>query len=99
MFDDFDMRVYEFEKEVPLEEVQRKLESWSEVPGSFIGLGVRGARFIPEDVSCPPVYFASDGHTIEVVTKDLDQDEVENYLCRLAQRLGCKIFSEHLEFY
>ena len=48
----------------PLEEVRERL-SGGAIPGEFSPLGPRGARFSPLDQSCPAVYFAADGRTVE----------------------------------
>jgi hypothetical protein len=98
MYDDFNFKVCELEKDMTNEEIRSKLVDWSETPGVFTPLGDRGARFTPDDWSFPTVYFAEDGRTVEVVTKDCDMSDVDDYLCRLAQRLGCKIVTEYLEY-
>ncbi len=97
MNDTFDFRVLELAHPLPLEEVGRLLAA-SGIPGQFAPLGPRGARFIPEDMTRPAVYFGPDGRTLEVVTKDLDLVEVEDFLCLLARALDCPIHSQHLEF-
>ena len=99
MYDDFEFKVCELEKEMTGDEIKGKLSGWEEAPGTFTPLGDRGCRYSPDDLTSPTVYFAEDGKTIEVVTKDCFLADVEDYLCRLAQRLGCKIFTEHLEYY
>jgi hypothetical protein len=98
MYDDFSYKICEFEKKMVLDEIKAKLESWSETPGTFTALGDRGARFSPDSWSLPTVYFAIDGKTLEVVTKDCDMADVDDYLCNLAQLLDCKILTEHLEY-
>lgn len=99
MYDDFNYKVCELEKEMTVEEVKAKLNNWSDAQGTFTPLGDRGCRYTPDDWMFPTVYFAADGKTIEVVTKDCDMQDVDDYLCRLAQRLGCKIVTEYLEYY
>jgi hypothetical protein len=98
MYDDFNFKVCELEKDMTVDEIKKKIDGWEETQGTFTPLGDRGARFTPDDWTFPTVYFAGDGRTIEVVTKDCDMNDVDNYLCRLAQRLGCKIVTEHLEY-
>jgi hypothetical protein len=98
MYDDFNYKICEFEKKQLLETIKSKLESWSEVPGTYTPLGDRGARYTPDSWGLPTVYFADDGITLEVVTKDCDLADVDDYLCNLAQLLGCKILTEHLEY-
>ena len=99
MFDDFNYKVLEFEKALTLDEIEEKLKTLKDVPGTFNRLGARGARFVPDNWEMPTMYFGSNGKTLEVVTKDLDISQVENYLCDLAQAMGCKIFSENLEYF
>ncbi|UCG39057.1 MAG: hypothetical protein JSV00_02125, partial [bacterium] len=98
-YDDFNYKVCELERDMSLDEIKAKLDTWEEHAGTFTPLGDRGARFSPDDWAFPTVYFASDGRTIEVVTKDCDLYDVDNYLCKLAQLLGCKIVTEHLEYF
>jgi len=98
MYDDFNYKICEFEKKLPLEEIKSRLESWSKVPGTYTALGDRGGRYTPDAWGLPTVYFAPDGVTLEVVTKDCDLADVDDYLCNLAQLLECKIFTEHLEY-
>lgn len=98
MLDDFNYKVLEFEEALTLEHIEEKIKAMKNVPGTFIQLGARGARFIPEDREMPTLYFGSNGKTLEVVTKDMDISQVDNYLCDLAQAMGCRIFSEHLEY-
>lgn len=98
MYDDFNYKICEFEKKQTMDEIKAKLESWAEMPGTFTPLGDRGARYTPDNWSFPTIYFASDGITLEVVTKDCDLADVEDYLCGLAQLLGCKILTEYLEY-
>jgi hypothetical protein len=98
MYDDFTYKICEFEKEQILDEIKTKLEAWSEKPGTYTLMGDRGARFSPDSWSFPTVYFATDGKTLEVVTKDCDLADVEDYLCSLARVLGCKILTEYIEY-
>jgi hypothetical protein len=98
MYDDFSYKICEFEREMVLDEIKAKLESWSDMPGTYTHLGDRGARYSPDNWGFPTVYFATDKKTLEVVTKDCDLADVEDYLCSLAQLLECKIFTEHLEY-
>jgi len=98
MYDDFSFKICEFEKIMVLDEIRAKLESWDEMPGNFTPLGDRGARYTPDNWGFPTVYFANDGRTLEVVTKDCDMADVDDYLCSLAQHLECKILTEHLEY-
>lgn len=98
MYDDFNYKVCELEDIKTLDEIRSKLESWEEMPGTYTTLGDRGARFSPDDWAYPTVYFATDGKTLEVVTKDCDLADVDDYLCSLSQRLGSKILTEHLEY-
>ena len=98
MYDDFSYKICEFEKKMVLDDIKVKLESWNETPGTYTPLGDRGARFSPDNWSYPTVYFATDGKTLEVVTKDCDMADVDDYLCSLAQLLECKILTEHLEY-
>ena len=98
MYDDFNYKVCELEKDMSVDEIKSRLGEWSEMPGTFTPLGDRGARFTPDDWTFPTVYFAGDSKTVEVVTKDCDMNDVDDYLCRLARRLGCKILTEYLEY-
>ena len=98
MHDDFNYKVCEFERELNLDEIRSKLESSKQMPGTFTSLGERGARFTPDSWEFPTLYFADDGITLEVVTKDCDLGDVDDYLCSLAQLLDCKILTEHLEY-
>lgn len=98
MHDDFNFKVCEFEKQLALDEIKAKLESWSEMPGNYTPLGARGARYTPDSWGFPTVYFVNDGITLEVVTKDCDLADVDDYLCSLAQLLGCKILTKYLEY-
>ena len=99
MYDDFNYKVCELEKAMTIEEIRSRLDAWSETPGTFTPLGDRGCRYTPDDWAFPTVYFSGDGRTVEVVTKDCDMQDVDDYLCMLAQRLGCKIVTEYLEYY
>ena len=99
MLDDFNYKILEFERELTLEEIQEKIKTIKNAPGNYIPLGERGGRWVPESWELPTLYFMSDGKTLEVVMKDLDLGEVEEFLCNLAQVLGCKILGEHLEYY
>ncbi len=99
MLDDFNFKVLTFEKQLSLDEIEEKLKKMEDNPGAFNRLGDRGARFVPDSWEMPTMYFALDGLTLEVVTKDLDIGDVEEYLCDLAQVLGCKILGEHLEYW
>ncbi len=99
MLDDFSFKALAFEKQLSLDEIEEKLKKMEDNPGTFNRLGERGARFVPDSWDRPTMYFALDGVTLEVVTKDLDIGDVEEYLCDLAQVLGCKIFGEHLEYW
>jgi hypothetical protein len=98
MNDDFNFKTCEFERKLDLDEIKAKLESWSEMPGNYTALGDRGGRYTPESWGFPTVYFPIDGMTVEVVTKDCDLADVDDYLCNLAQLLECKIFTEYLEY-
>ncbi len=99
MLDDFNFKVLTFEKQLSLDDIEEKLKSMKDNPGNFNRLGDRGARFVPDSWDMPTLYFSLDGSTLEVVTKDLDIGDVEEYICDLAQVLGCKIFGEHLEYW
>ncbi|UCF31285.1 MAG: hypothetical protein JSV26_02375 [bacterium] len=99
MFDDFNFKVLEFERELSLEEIEGKMKTMADAPGSFTPLGDRGLRWTPDSWELPTIYFADDGKTLEVVTKDLDIGDVDDFLCQLAQVLECKILGEHLEYY
>ncbi|GBE15978.1 MAG TPA: hypothetical protein ENH32_03935 [Proteobacteria bacterium] len=98
MFDDFNFKVLEFEKELDLDYIRGKLEKMEDISGTYDSLGERGGRWVPDSWELPTLYFAGDGTTLEVVTKDMDIGDVENFLCKLAQTLECRIFSEHLEY-
>jgi len=98
MHDDFTYKICEFEKKMDLDEIKAKLESWSEIPGNYTPLGDRGARYTPESWGFPTVYFPTDGTTLEVVTKDCDIADVDDFLCNLAQLLECKILTEYIEY-
>ena len=98
MHDDFSFKICEFERKLALDEIQAKLESWSEMPGNYTPLGDRGGRYTPESWGAPTVYFPTGGKTLEVVTKDCDLADVDDFLCNLAQLLECKILTEHLEY-
>jgi hypothetical protein len=98
MNDDFNFKTCEFERKLDLDEIKAKLESWSEMPGNYTALGDRGGRYTPESWGFPTVYFPTDGMTVEVVTKDCDLADVDDFLCNLAQLLECKIFTEYLEY-
>ncbi len=99
MLDDFSFKALTFEKQLSLDEIEEKLKKMEDNPGTFNRLGERGARFVPDSWDRPTMYFALDGLTLEVVTKDLDIGDVEEYLCDLAQVMGCKIFGEYLEYW
>jgi hypothetical protein len=99
MLDDFNYKVLEFEKVLSLEEIKKKLETMTDTPGTYTPLGERGGRWTPDSWDLPTLYFADDGKTLEVVTKDLDIGDVDEFLCNLAQTLECKILSEHMEYY
>ena len=99
MLDDFNFKSLEFEKELTLDHIREKMSTLTDTPGTYTPLGERGARWSPDSWELPTIYFASDGRTLEVVTKDLDIGIVDNFLCDLAQLLGCKIFSENLEYF
>jgi len=98
MFDDFNFRILEFERKLTLDYIRETLDKMEDVPGNYDSLGERGGRWIPESWELPTLYFPADGTTLEVITKDMDIGDVENFLCKLAQTLECRIFSEHLEF-
>ena len=98
MYDDFSYKICEFERKLDLNEIKAKLESWSEMPGNYTALGDRGGRYTPESWGLPTVYFPTDGMTLEVVTKDCDLADVDDFLCDLAQLLECKILSEYIEY-
>ncbi|MFV1956874.1 MAG: hypothetical protein ACC669_03775 [bacterium] len=99
MLDDFNFKALTFEKQLSLDDIEEKLKKMEDNPGTFNRLGDRGARFVPDSWDMPTLYFSLDGLTLEVVTKDLDIGDVEEYICDLAQVLGCKIFGEHLEYW
>ena len=98
MYDDFNYKICEFEKQLDLADIQAKLESWSEIPGNYTALGDRGARYTPESWGFATVYFPTDGKSLEVVTKDCDLADVDDFLCSLAQLLKCKILTEYIEY-
>jgi hypothetical protein len=98
MLDDFNYKVLEFERKLTLEEIQEKIKTMKDLPGTYTPLGERGGRWTPDNWELPTLYFASDGKTLEVVTKDLDLGDVDEFLCDLAQILECKILGEHLEY-
>ena len=98
MYDDLSYKICEFERKMALDEIKAKLETWNEMPGTYTPLGDRGGRYSPDNWSFPTIYFSSDGLTLEVVTKDCDLADVDDHLCNLAQLLGCKILTEHLEY-
>ncbi|NOY86892.1 MAG: hypothetical protein GXP52_06290 [Deltaproteobacteria bacterium] len=98
MFDDFNFKILEFEKKLALDDIQEKLGKMEDAPGTYASLGERGGRWVPDSWELPTVYFPIDGTTLEVVTKDMDIGDVDKFLCKLAQTLGCKIFSEYLEY-
>jgi hypothetical protein len=99
MYDDFTFKTCELEKQLTLEQVKERLDSWEEFPGTFTPMGDRGARFSPDSWEIPTVYFPHEVNMIEVVTKDLDLHDVEDFLCKLARRLDSKIFTENLEYW
>ena len=99
MLDDFNYKVLEFDRELTLEEIQNKIKTFKNAPGTYTPLGERGGRWTPESWELPTLYFMSDGKTLEVVMKDMDIGIVDIFLCDLAQVLNCKILSEHLEYY
>ncbi|MDF1535735.1 MAG: hypothetical protein P1S46_04430 [bacterium] len=99
MLDDFNFKILEFERKLALEEIQEKMKTLEAYPGTYTPLGERGGRWTPESWELPTLYFSSDGKTLEVVVKDMDIGDVENFLCDLAQSLGCKILGEYLEYY
>jgi len=99
MLDDFNYKVLEFEREMDLGEIQNKISSMTNTPGNYVPLGERGGRWTPESWELPTLYFMSDGKTLEVVLKDQDLGDVDEFLCNLAQVLECKILGEHLEYY
>ena len=98
MLDDFKFKVLEFERKLTLEEIQEKMKTMKDLPGTYTSLGERGGRWTPDNWELPTLYFATDGKTLEVVTKDLDMGDVDEFLCDLAQILECKILGEHLEY-
>ena len=98
MLDDFNFKVVELERVFTLEEIQEKMKNLKDCPGTYTHLGERGARWTPESWELPTIYFGSDGKTLEVLTKDMDLGDVENFLCDLAQVLECKILGEYLEY-
>jgi hypothetical protein len=99
MLDDFNYKILEFEREMDLEDIQNRISAMKNTPGTYIALGERGGRWTPESWELPTLYFASDGKTLEVVLKDLDLGDVDEFLCNLAQVLECKILGEHLEYF
>jgi hypothetical protein len=99
MLDDFNFKVLEFEREMTLEEIQDKIKTLKDAPGTYMSLGERGGRWTPESWELPTLYFMSDGKTLEVVMKDMDIGIVDIFLCDLAQVLDCKILGEYLEYY
>jgi hypothetical protein len=92
-------KTVEFEKKLTLEEIEDKLKDTKDLEGTFNRLGERGARFVPDSWEMPTLYFAQDGRTLEIMTKDLDIGQVDELLCNLAQVLDCKILGEHQEYY
>ncbi len=99
MLDDFNFKMLEFERKLSLDDIKEKVLGMKDITGTYTPLGDRGARWSPDSWNLPTLYFGYDGMTLEVVTKDLDLGEVEDFLCHLAQVLECKIFSENLEYY
>jgi hypothetical protein len=99
MNEDFPVKSFQLEDVLSLEEIRRQMAGCKDIPGVIAVIGDQGARFIPDDPAFPATYFAEDGHTLEVVVKDLDLSDTEDYLCRLARALGTRILSEHLEYY
>lgn len=99
MLDDFNYKVLEFERVLTLEDIKRKIKTMTDAPGNFIPLGERGLRWTPDSWELPTLYFAEDGKTLEVVIKDLDIGDVEEFLCHLARALECKILGEYLEYW
>ncbi len=98
MNEDFPIKCFQLEDALPLEEIRRRLTGCKDIPGVVAVIGDQGARFIPDNPEWPATYFAENGRTLEVVVKDLDLSETEDYLCRLARVLGTMILSEHLEY-
>ena len=99
MLDDFNFKMLEFERKLSLEDIEKKMRTMKDAPGNFTPMGDRGLRWTPDSWELPTLYFADDGITLEVVTKDMDIGDVDEFLCHLAQTLGCKILGEHLEYY
>lgn len=84
-------RKVEFEKTLSLDEIEEKLRDAKDIVGTFDRLGERGARFVPEDWEMPTVYFDQDGKTLEIMTKDLDIGQLDEFLGHLSRVLGCEI--------
>jgi len=89
----------EFEKELTLDEIEDKLKDAEDIEGTFNRLGERGARFVPDSWEMPTLYFAQDGRTLEIMTKDFDIGQIDELLFHLARVLDCKILGDHLEHY
>lgn len=86
MYNDFCSEGFMLKRPLALDAIQVRLAGL----GKMVSLGPRGFRFIPEDRRWPPTYFNPDG-SFEVIMKDLDYDDVLNYVDELSLRLGVEV--------
>jgi len=98
MNDGFEFKVLELSRPLSLERIGERVAGCPALAGQFTPLGKRGARFIPDNLAWPPTFFAGDGRTVEVVVKDLDLADVEEYLCLLGRTLDNPLLSQDLEY-
>lgn len=98
MNDGFEFKVLSLSRPLSLEQIGERVAGVPALAGQFTPLGRRGARFIPDNLAWPATFFAGDGRTVEVVLKDLDLVDIEEYLCLLARALDSPILSEELEY-
>lgn len=89
MYNDFCCEGFTLKEPLAFETIRVRLAGL----GKMIGLGGRGLRLIPEDRRWPATYFNPDG-SFEVILKDLDYDDVLQYVEELGRRLGVEILRE-----
>jgi hypothetical protein len=77
---------YKFREKFEMSELVSKLSSYGEVEI----IKDQGVRFIPRDPDWPEAYFYLDG-SIDVITEEHFEDEIESFIDTVAYILGVDI--------
>jgi hypothetical protein len=98
MNEGFEYKVLQLSHPLSPAQAGERVAGCPSLSGQFAAIGPRGARFVPDNTAWPVTFFAGDGETVEVVVKDLDLADVEEYLCLLAQALRSPLLSDTIEY-